>query len=214
MRATAPGDLGRAIDVRAEHSPTELDIGPRQVDLDAPRPRDGPAATPVSRTYSSSVAAGDRDDDVRAGFAPAGAARRSTNASMPGFCSPVDHTTPAAVSAIRGRRPTLRRARAVMRPAHDRAHLAQVDEAAELAPRAGAARGDHHRGRQHQPLQVDREGSLHACHADRLTPATISITGRPSGGVGSIVGASESHRSHSTRAGLNTGPSTQDRRWS
>ena len=31
-------------------------------------------------------------------------------------------------------------------------------------------------------------------------------------GVGNIVGASEIHRSHTMRAGLKTGPSTQDRR--
>ena len=94
-----------------------------------------------------------------------------------------------------------------MRPAHDRADLAEVDEPAQLAARAGAPGGDHHGGRQDEPgPQVDGERALHPGHE--------RTTGSPSGGVGSIVGASESHRSHSTRAGLNTGPSTHDRRWS
>ena len=67
----------------------------------------------------------------------------------------------------------------------------------------GGALGDHHGRRQLDPAQDDGEGSSHPGH-DRTT-------GRPSGGVGNIVGASEIHRSHTMRAGLKTGPSMQER---
>ena len=130
----------------------------------------------------------------------------ATKASIPGFCSPVDQTAPEADSAIRGvERPAIRLERDA--PADHRADLAEVDQPTELAPGTRAPRG-HHDGRgQHEPgPQIDGERALHPGHE--------RTTGSPSGGVGSIVGASESHRSHSTRAGLNTGPSTHDRRWS
>ena len=124
---------------------------------------------------------------------------------MPGFCSPVDHTMPEGVSAIRGVEVALARAQRDA-SAHEAADLVEVGERAELAAGAGAARRDHHRRGQDQPVQVDGEGALHPGHE--------RTTGSPSGGVGIMRGASDSHRSHRTRAGLKTGPSTQARRWS
>ena len=94
------------------------------------------------------------------------------------------------------------------RPGHDRADPPQVDQARELPTGARAACGDHHRGRQDDPSQVDGEGSSGG-HGSS-PPCGIA-------GTGSTVGAgiaSPSHRSHRIRDGSNTGPSTHARRFS
>ena len=128
------------------------------------------------------------------------------NASMPGFCSPVDHTMPEGVSAIRGVEVPLR-GRSVMLRLTSAADLVQVGEASRARDRcrrsptrpspawAGPARSGRRRG----------------C---RLHPGHERTTGSPSGGVGIMRGASDSHRSHRMRAGFMTGPSMQARRWS
>ena len=125
--------------------------------------------------------------------------------SMPGFCIPVAHVMPAGDSAIRGVGISPARTKRDA-PCHERPDATGVDQAGELAARSGAPGCDHDGRRERQPGQVDGDRAFHPGHE--------RTTGSPSGGVGSIVGASESHRSQSTRAGLNTGPSTQDRRLS
>ncbi len=129
----------------------------------------------------------------------------SMNASMPGFWMPVDHVMPAGDSAIRGVGSPLRGRSVMLRVTMAPTRRVSI-EARELPAGAGAAGGDDDGRRERQAGQIDGDRAFHPGHE--------RTTGRPSGGVGSIVGASESHRSHSTRAGLNTGPSMHDRRLS
>ena len=205
IRATAPTISARAGPhaprgriVRSSSSGSES--GPR-----APRSPGAPCSRLVSRTYSSRrVPAMDTITASRRGRR-----RGSSSAmkpSMPGFCIPVAHVMPGGRSRRSAGVGSPRRGRSVMlrvtsaptrrvsiRPVSSRPVPAHPD-----ATMTGVASDE--------PGQVDGDRAFHPGHE--------RTTGSPSGGVGSIVGASESHRSHSTRAGLNTGPSMQDRRLS
>src|SRR5439155_3761379 len=94
-------------------------------------------------------------------------------------------------------------------PRHDRSDPAQVDQTDELATGAPAAGGDHHRGREDDPSEVDGEGSSRG-HG---SPPPCGMAGTGSA-VGGTIGSSPSHRSHRIRDGSNTGPSTHARRFS
>ena len=169
-------DLGGAIDVRAEDLPTELIVGAREIDLER---RDLRAA--LQRPGESHVflqrRAGDRDHHVRSGPGQSRQFLFDERVDARVLQAGRPHDPGGGLGDPRRGRTTIGLERDAA--AHDRADLAQVDEAAELAPGAGAARGDHHRRGQHQPLQVDREGSLHAGHGRPPTPATTSSRAGP-----------------------------------
>ena len=135
------------------------------------------------------------------------------NASAPGFCSPVSHTIAEAVSAILGVGAPLRGATVMVRltiaptlrwstsPASSRPVPAHPD-----AMITGVA--------SLQPAELDGEAPLHARHARLPRPGPPPHGGDAARGRRQHRGSSDSQRSHSTRAGLKTGPSTHARRWS
>ena len=118
---------------------------------------------------------------------------------------PVVQVMPAGDSAILGVGSPLRGSTVMLRVTMAPTRRS-VGEPGEFSTGARTAGRHQDRGRERQLPQVNGDRAFHPGHE--------RTTGRPSGGVGSIVGASESHRSQSTRAGLNTGPSMHDRRLS
>ena len=149
-----------------------------------PPPIDTTSGTPLCAHAASSVA---------------------TNASIPGFCSPVSRRRPAGDSAIRGG------AEPVARLDGDRARddpaetLAVSTSRVQLRARPRAARRDQHRRREREAREIDGERALPRDHA--LLRATPPVLARAVGGSWPTAG----QRSHTMRAGLNTGPSTHAR---
>ncbi len=206
-------DLGGAIDVRAEDLPTELTIGPREIDLER---RDlGPA---LQRPGEAHVFLQRR---CRRSRPP----RVSRSGPVAGSSSLDERVDARVLQTGRPHDPggglgDPRRGRPCDRP---RAVMLRLTTAPTLRR---STRPLSSRPVPEQPAAIiTGVGSTNPCRSTervRFTPATVDpsypghdlVTGRPSGGVGSRVGASDSHRSHSTRAGLNTGPSMHDRTWS